>query len=120
MLKPVVDRISLQQLQHEIERADLPDDYNCFEIGYCGHPAFPYAHIQLDQSTKLILSYFQEEDNPNIYDTLSNKETQLVFLYFVHITMKNVSRTDIMNDDQKTLMHLRQHMEMGLLLFTVI
>ena len=33
-----------------MEHADLPDDYNFFEIGYFGHPAFPYAHIQLDQA----------------------------------------------------------------------
>ena len=41
-----------------MERADLPDDYNCFEIGYYGHPAFSYAHIQLEQATKLTLLDF--------------------------------------------------------------
>ena len=58
MLNPVVDIISLQQPEYEMDCADLPDDDICFEIGYCGHPAFPYAHIQLDQATKLILSHF--------------------------------------------------------------
>ena len=29
-----------------------------FKIGYCGHSAFPYAHIQLEQATKLIPAYF--------------------------------------------------------------
>ena len=53
-----------------------------FEIGYCGHPAFPYANIQLEKSTKLILSHFQKEDHPFIYDTLNNKNTPLVCLYF--------------------------------------
>ena len=59
MLKSEVDRLSLEQLEYEMDRADLPDDYNYFEIGYCGHPNFPYAHIQLDQATKLILSHLQ-------------------------------------------------------------
>ena len=49
-----------------MERIDLPDEYNFFEIGYCGHPDFPYAHIQLEQATKWILSHFQEEDHPYI------------------------------------------------------
>ena len=66
-----------------MERADLPDDYICFEIGYCAHPTFPYAHIQLKQATKLILPHFQEEYHPLIHDTLNNKNTQLVCLYFV-------------------------------------
>ena len=59
-LKSEVDRLSLQQLEYEIDRADLSDDYNCLEIGYYGYPTFPYAHIQLEQANKLILSYFQE------------------------------------------------------------
>ena len=45
MLKSELDRLSLQQLDYEMDRADLPDDYNFCEIGYCGHPNFPYAHI---------------------------------------------------------------------------
>ena len=71
-----------------------------FENVYCGHPAFPYAHIQLEKCTKLILSHFQEEDHPFIYDTLGNKKTQLVCLYFIY-RPKNTSRTDITDDDQK-------------------
>ena len=62
---------------------DLPDDYNFFEIGYCGHPVFPYAHIQLEPATKLILSHFHEEDQIFIHDTLNNKNTQLVYLYIL-------------------------------------
>ena len=50
--------------------ADLPDDYNFFEIGYCGNPTFPYAHIQLEKATKLILSHFQEEDHSFIHCTI--------------------------------------------------
>ena len=52
-INPVFDIISLQQLEYEMERADL------FEIGYCSHPAFHYAHIKLEQATKLIISHFQ-------------------------------------------------------------
>ena len=55
MLKSEVDRLSLQQLEYEMDRADLPDDYNFFEIGYCGHPTFPYAHIKIEKSTRFIL-----------------------------------------------------------------
>ena len=67
MIKSEVSRLSLQKTKYEIERANLPDDYNCFEIGYCGHPVFPYAHIQLEQATKLILLHFQEEDHSFIH-----------------------------------------------------
>ena len=71
------------------------------EIVYYVHPDFPYANIQLEQATKLILSHFWEEYHPLIYDTLNNKNTQLVFLYFVYRPKKYTSRTDINNDDQK-------------------
>ena len=63
---------------------DFPVDYNFYEKLYCGHPNFPYAHIQLGKFTKLILSHFQEEDHSFIFDTLKNKKTQLVSLYFVY------------------------------------
>ena len=59
MLNLVMDTISLQELDYEMNCVDLPDDYICSEIGYCGHLAFPYAHIQLYQATKLIPSNFQ-------------------------------------------------------------
>ena len=49
MLNLVVDIISLNQLEYEMDCADLPDDYIYFEIEYCGHPASPYTQIQLDQ-----------------------------------------------------------------------
>ena len=55
MLKSEVDRLSLQQLEYEMDCADPPDEYICFEIGYFGDPNLPYANIQLKQSTKLIL-----------------------------------------------------------------
>ena len=75
MLKSEVDILSLQQLEYEMDPADLPNNYNYFEVGYCDHPAFPYANIQLEQATKLILSYFQEEYHLFIHYTLNNKKT---------------------------------------------
>ena len=51
MLKSEVVRSSLHQLEHEMDRADFPDDYNFFEIVYCGPPTFPYANIQIEQAT---------------------------------------------------------------------
>ena len=53
MINHVVDILSLQQLEYEMDRADIPEDYIYFEMGYCGYPASPYAHIQLKQATKL-------------------------------------------------------------------
>ena len=41
-----LDRLSLQQLEYEMERVGLPDDYIFFEIRYCVHPALPQARIQ--------------------------------------------------------------------------
>ena len=58
MLNSEVDRLSLQQLEYEMDPTDYPVDYKNFEIGYCGHHIFPYAHIQLEQATNLIPSHF--------------------------------------------------------------
>ena len=55
-----------------------------FKVGYCGHPNFPYTNIQLEQASDLILSHFQKEDHSFIIDTLRNKKTQLVYLYYVY------------------------------------
>ena len=119
MLNHVVDIISLQQPEYEMERIDISDYYNFFEIGYYGHPNLPYAHIQLDQATKLILQHFQEEDHTYIYDNLGNKNKKLVCLYLIYSPKKNASRTDITDDDQEAYA-LCQHMDMGPLIFTVI
>ena len=59
-----------------------------FEIGYCDHPASPYANIKLKQATKLILSNFWEEYHPLLYDNLNNKKKKLVWLYFVYRSKK--------------------------------
>ena len=53
MLKFEVDRLSIQQLEYEMNRTDYPVDYNFCEIGYCGHPNFPYTNIKLKQATIL-------------------------------------------------------------------
>ena len=68
-----VDRLSPQQIEYEMDCTDYPVDYNCFEIGYCGHPNFPYANIQFKQATNLIISHFQEGEHPFIHDTLKRK-----------------------------------------------
>ena len=71
-----------------MERSDIPDKLNVMIQGYCGHPTFPYAHIRLEQATKLIISHFQEDNHPFIHDTLKNKTTQLVSLYIL-IDLRN-------------------------------
>ena len=83
-----------------MDYTDYPVDYNYFEIGYCGHPHFPYGNIQFRQATNLKLSYFQKEYHPFIHDTLKNKKTQLGSLYIFYRTKKNSSITDITNDDE--------------------
>ena len=60
MLNIEVDRISLQQLEYEMDRTDYPVDYKSFDIGYCGHPNFPYTNIQLKQASDLILLHFHQ------------------------------------------------------------
>ena len=80
---------------------DYPVDYNLFEIGYFDHPNSPYANIQFKQVNNSILLYLGGDEHLFIYDTLKNKKTQLISLYFSYRTKKNVSRTDITNDDEK-------------------
>ena len=45
ILDSEVDVLSLQQLEYEIDCNDYTVNYNFFEIGYCGHPNFPYSYI---------------------------------------------------------------------------
>ena len=55
-----LDRLSLQQLEFEMDSTGYPDDHNFFELGYCGHTQFPYSKIFLDQASDFILLQFQE------------------------------------------------------------
>ena len=55
MISSEVDRLSLQNFEYEMDCTDYPVNYNFFEIGYCGHPNFPYANIQFKKATNLIL-----------------------------------------------------------------
>ena len=80
MINFEVERLYIQQLEYEMDCTDYPFNYNFFEIGYCGHPNFPYANIKFKQATNLITSHLKE-DHQLIYDT--QKKTQLVSLYFV-------------------------------------
>ena len=66
-----------------MDSAGYPDNYNFFELVYCGHPQFPYSNIFLDQASDLILSYFQDEDHPFISEALRDDNIQLVSLYYV-------------------------------------
>ena len=93
-------RISLHQLKYEMDRTNYPVDYNFSEIGYCGHPNPPYTNIKLDQASYLIPSHYQKEDHSFIHDTLKSKKKQLIYLYYVYKTKKNVSITDITNYDE--------------------
>ena len=44
-------RLSLQQLECEMDSTGYPDHRNFFELGYCGHTQFPHSKIFLDQAS---------------------------------------------------------------------
>ena len=46
-LNSKLDRLSLQQLECEMDSTGYPDDHNFFELGYCGHTQFPHLKIFL-------------------------------------------------------------------------
>ena len=54
-----LDRLSILQLECEMDSTGYPDDNNLFELGYCGHTQYPHSKIFLDQARALILSQFQ-------------------------------------------------------------
>ena len=60
MLYLEVDRISLQQLEYEMNITNYSVKYNFFEIGYCGHPNYIYTNIQLEQARDLISLHFHK------------------------------------------------------------
>ena len=55
-----LDRLSLQQLECEMDSTGYPDDQNFFELGYCGHTQFPHSKIFLDQASDLIVPQLNE------------------------------------------------------------
>ena len=72
-----------------------------FELGYCGHPQYPYSEIFLNKASDLILSHFKEEDHSFISDALRNEKIRLVLLYYVYKPKTNTSRKKNTNDDEK-------------------
>ena len=72
-----------------------------FELGYCGHPQYPYSNIFPNQASDLIISYFKEEYYSFIKDALRNEKIQLVLLYYVYKPKTNASRTKNTNDDEQ-------------------
>ena len=40
-----LDRLSLQQLECEMDSTGYPDDHKFFELGYCGHTQYPHSKI---------------------------------------------------------------------------
>ena len=51
-LNSTLDRLSLQQLECEMDSTGYPDQHNFFELGYCGHTQYPHSKIFL---TKQVL-----------------------------------------------------------------
>ena len=78
-----LDRLSLFQLELEMDSTGYPDDHKFFELGYCGHTQFPHSKIFLGQACALILSHFQEEDHPFIRKALQDEHIRVVSLYYV-------------------------------------
>ena len=95
-----LDRLSLHQLECEMDSTGYPDHHNFFELGYCGYTQYPHSNIFLDQASDLILSYFQDEDHPFISEALRDENIQLVLLYYVYKPKTDTSRTKNTNEDE--------------------
>ena len=98
-LNQKLDRLSLQQIECEMNSTGYPDDHNFFEFRYFGHTQFPYSNIFLDQASDLILSQFQEEDHPFIRKALGDENIHLVVLYYVYKPKTDTPRTKNTDDD---------------------
>ena len=83
-----------------MDSTGYPDDYNFFELGYCGHTQFPYSNIFLDQASDSILSQFQEDDHPFIRKALGDETINLVALYYVYKPKTDTPRTKNTDDDE--------------------
>ena len=112
-------RLSLQQLEFEMDSAGYPDMYNCFELGYCGHPQYPWSNIFLDQASDLILSYFKEEDHLFISDALRDENIQL-FCYIKLTNLRPTHPEQKIRMRMKTLINMVLNMEVNPLVCIVI
>ena len=92
--------LSLQHLECEMGSTGYPDDYNFFELGYCGHTQFPHSKIFLGQESDLILSQFQEEDHPFIRKALQDRDIHLPEIYYVFKPKTDTPRTKNTEDDE--------------------
>ena len=113
-LNPRLEKLSLQQLECELDSTGYPEDHNFFELGYCGHTQFPHSNIFLDQASALILSQFQEEDHPFIRKALQDEGINLVSLYYVYRPNTNTPIRKI-RKMMKTLINLVKNMEVNTL-----
>ena len=95
-----LDRLSLQQLECEMDSTGYPDDHNFFELGYCGHTKFPNSKIFLVQASTLMLSQFQEEDHTFIRKALRDEDIHLVALYYVYKPKTDTPITKNTEDDE--------------------
>eukprot|EP00978_Attheya_sp_CCMP212_P038892 scaffold197238_cov26-Attheya_sp.AAC.2 len=101
VLDPILDRLSLLNLEDELEREDLPDNFRFFEIAYCGHTSCGYARVQKEQAIELLQGHFTETDHEYIEECLFHKKTQMVCMYFVYRAKKNELFSSITALDQK-------------------
>ena len=97
-----LDRLSLQQLECEMDSTGYPDDHKFFELWYCGHTQYPHSKIFLDQASALILSQFQEEEHPLIRKALQDEHIHVVSLYYVYKPKTDTPRTKNTVDDENT------------------
>ena len=95
-----LDRLSLQQLECEMDSTGYPDDHKFFQLGYCGHTQYPHSNIFLDQAHALILSQFQEEDHPFIRKALQDEHINVVSLYYVYKPKTDPPITKNTEDDE--------------------
>ena len=99
-LNSKLDRLSLQQLECEMDYTGYPDYHKFFELGYCGHTQYPHSNIFLDQARALIISQFQEEDHSFIRKALQDDHIHVVSLYYVYKPKIDTPITKNMEDDE--------------------
>ena len=83
-----------------MDSTGYPDDYNFFELWYCGHTQYPHSNIFLDQARALTISQFQEEDHLFIRKALQEDHIHVVLLYYVYKPKTDTPRTNNTVDDE--------------------